>query len=265
MVVRRVDSMGKGVYAVMIRPAPLGMSRKTGDRSASAGLRLILLFTLIMAGHAGPARAFDYGQTGGGPITGQLTVTVVDGADGTPLEDAWVMVGPMPGNPIADNYAQTGPDGRVMFLDPDLSGAQTVTAAMDGYRHFTVVAVNASEITIPMESFNAYNPASPPDDGTDWVVGDMTNFNQANNYVIDCNEYLEVGVVRDLLNLEWLMDFDIMRLFGPAIVETFTNPPGNFDLPRNLYIPSQRDGTGPRIFSAPWASCTKTSNERRTG
>ena len=191
---------------------------------------------LLMAHPAG-GLAFDYGGTSGGPLAGSLTVSVVDGLDGTPVPDAWVMVGFEVGDPFADNYGQTGPGGQIVFTDGSLSGFQTVTAAKDGYRVITIIDVDANQVTLPLELFTAYDPADPPVDTGVFVEGVVTNMGNMSNTDIN----IDMVIVRDPLDLDWVMDFDMNDLFGPAEVEYLTPAgyEGNYDLPRNVYMPSQ--------------------------
>ncbi len=188
---------------------------------------LLLMMTFPAGGHA-----FDFGGTSGGPVAGSLTVTVVDAQDGSPIQGAWVMVGPEAGDPFAVNYGQTGAGGQIVFTDGSLSGPSTVTAAKDGYRVITLIDVDAAQVTLPLELFTVYAPADPPLDTGAIVQGSVTNMD-------DLASFVDVGIVRDPLDLNWVMDFDLNELFGPAVVETFSGQPGSFDLPRNTYIPSQ--------------------------
>ena len=204
-------------------------------------LPVFLCAVLLILVYAVSSLAFDYGQTGGGGIAGTLTVTVVDGLDGSPVADAWVMVGSEANDPFAGNFGQTNPSGQIVFTDGALSGAQTVTSIKDGYRAITLVDVNAAELTLPLEFFEDLSPGSLPADQGTIVQGNLTNFTFTNN-----NSHLYVGIVREAMDLEGLMDFDIGQLFGTAANMTITYPgkEGTYQMPRNVYIPTQYEDPG---------------------
>ena len=130
-------------------------------------LGALLLMMLLPTG----SHAFEYGGTSGVTLAGTLTVTVVDGLDGSPVPGAWVMVGVEAGDPFAGNAGQTNASGQIVFTDGSLFGPQTVTAAKDGYRFITLIDVEAAQVTLPLELFTVYDPASPPVDTSVTVQG----------------------------------------------------------------------------------------------
>ncbi len=184
---------------------------------------------------------FHYGQTGGGSVAGQVTVTVVDDQTGQPVQGAWVMIGQEPGSPFLGNYGQTGPTGQIVFNNSALTGPQTITAAMDGYRVITLVGVNASELIVPLVPFEIPDVSHPLIDPGTWVSGDVTNFNVSNN-----NGYLEMGIVRHTLDIEWFTTFfDIASLFWTAVNQYFPYPGDYYDVPWNLYMADQQEQNQP--------------------
>ena len=204
-------------------------------------LSLAAVFGVLGALAGSSAAAFQYGQTGGGPIAGQVTVTAVDDSTGAPIQGAWVMIGQEAGTPFADNYGQTGPTGQIVFTDPALNGPQTITVAMDGYRVLTLVEVNASQITLPLVPFAVPDASHPLEDPGVWVSGNVSNFGVTNN-----NGYLEVGIVRHMLDIEWFMNyFDIVSLFGQAVNQYFPYPGDYYDVPWNLYMADQQEQNQP--------------------
>src|SRR5512136_1513245 len=105
-------------------PAVSCLQREMAAKHAGFGLVVALFFMASVSG----ALAFDFGQTGGGSLSGQLTVNVVNGVSGAPIVGAWVLVGLEANDPFEGNYGQTtGPLGRIVFTDAALSGPQTVT------------------------------------------------------------------------------------------------------------------------------------------
>lgn len=105
-----------------------------------------------------------YGGTWGGEIYHSVNVTVLDGTNGAPLGDAFVMLWANPDTPY---QGYTDINGQVTFSGADLAGAQMVTASKECYSNSSVVEYNATNVTL----YLIYNcpamgggmpPAGPP-------------------------------------------------------------------------------------------------------
>lgn len=114
------------------------------------------------------------GGLGGGPIAGTIDVTVLDGMTRAPLPNSFVILGTDPGTPFKGS---TDALGRITFSDPSLEGRQTITAAhgpVDAYgeggeiigqtyyESMTIVAFDASFVTILLEPIPPPQPGPPP-------------------------------------------------------------------------------------------------------
>ncbi|MDP6418935.1 MAG: T9SS type A sorting domain-containing protein [Candidatus Krumholzibacteria bacterium] len=191
---------------------------------------LISLFFLLSLPANSADRTDPAGGTGGGPILGELQVTVVDALSGDPVPSAFVMFGSGPGIPLPNNYGTTDAAGEIVFTDPVLSGPLTVTAGMAGYRFVSLLSLDAAELVIPIapvaiaqETFQVGDNVSGIDvDNGTWNFGDG---------------YLDLAFVLTTLSLEGLMNFDIDNLMGP--METIEVIGNTFEIPSNIYIPSQ--------------------------
>jgi hypothetical protein len=85
------------------------------------------------------------GGLGGGPLMGNLNVTVLNAGTGGPVTDAFVIVGEDLTTP---NQGLTDLRGQISFSDGDLTGRQLVTAAKFCFEKTSFVAFDASEVTI---------------------------------------------------------------------------------------------------------------------
>lgn len=111
------------------------------------------------------AEAFTYydsadpinGGLGGGPIQGEVNITVLDAYSEEPVADAYVLLGAGPTSPY---QAITDASGRVSFSDPTLEGAQMVTVAAADYERVSIIAFDARDVTIFL------TPEIPPTPGT---------------------------------------------------------------------------------------------------
>ncbi len=98
------------------------------------------------------------GGLAGGPIAGGLTVFVLEADSDRPLEGAAVWLGD------EARFARSDGRGRVTIAEPGLRGPLTISAGREGYSTFTVVAVDADEVTLPLEPLA--QPASGEVSGT---------------------------------------------------------------------------------------------------
>jgi len=97
-----------------------------------------------------------YGGTWGGKVEGDVNVTVLNGGNGAPVPDAFVMLWTDPRTPY---QGFTNADGQVTFSGADLLGEQMVSASKPGYSRASVVEYNATNVTVYI------NPSSPPSPG----------------------------------------------------------------------------------------------------
>jgi len=89
--------------------------------------------------------------TWGGPIEGNLNVTVQDAQAGTRLAGALVVLGP---NVRGAFRGLTDANGQVTFSGDEvaqLTGPQTVTASVTGYQVFQLAGFNAQNVTLPLD------------------------------------------------------------------------------------------------------------------
>jgi len=86
-----------------------------------------------------------YGGTWGPSVEGSVNITVLDGGDGSPIPDAFVILKVDPDTPY---QGFTNGEGQVTFSGPDVLGEQMVSASKDGYASNSVIAFNATNITI---------------------------------------------------------------------------------------------------------------------
>jgi hypothetical protein len=85
------------------------------------------------------------GGLGGGPIMGTLNITVLNGGDGSPVADAFVIVGEDLSTPYQN---LTDIRGQVTFSGPDLLGPVTIHAAKFCFEKTSVVSFDATDVTI---------------------------------------------------------------------------------------------------------------------
>lgn len=104
---------------------------------------------------------------GQGGIDGQLRVYVVDGqslvtpgSPPLPAKGAYVLV-QKTYEPDFQLEAVSNKDGIVEFVSPELTGPVNVTVAKKGHRAYTVVAVNAAHVALPL---NPLDPVPGKDD-----------------------------------------------------------------------------------------------------
>jgi IPT/TIG domain len=102
----------------------------------------------------------SYGGMSGEPINGTITVTVLNYYGHTPLEGVFVLLGVDLNSPF---QGATNENGQITFSNPDLKGAQMLTAALDGYEIVSFIGFDSSEITLFLIPFDP--PATPPGTG----------------------------------------------------------------------------------------------------
>ncbi len=201
-------------------------------------LRVPLLFFALLSLRI-PALVFGEtlidpaGGVGGGPIAGMLMVTVIDERSGNPVPDALCQVGPRPGVPFAGNLGQTDSSGLVLFLDPALSGPQTVTVGKEGYSCLTIFGANAAEMILPILE-PAAEVTRPTYEGNITSGFDIT----WNDGVIDFALVFQTIGLRDLLPFAAAIQTGNIERFGPVFLHNFPLI-GDSPVPGPLYIPFQ--------------------------
>jgi len=171
------------------------------------------------------------GGTGGGPISGTLSVTVVEAGTTTPVVGAFVMVGPGENTPFQNNIGTTDAAGTIVFTDSALQGAMTVTAAAAGHQIFSLFDVNAAEIIIPLAGGDTSG-------GTTYFVGDdITGIDVDNGVAHYGDGYIDIAFVMPGLSLDSVTNMDLGMSF--ADMETVTILGQQIEMPSNIYIPQQ--------------------------
>ncbi len=85
------------------------------------------------------------GGLGGGPISGSINITVVDGATGLPLPQAFAMLG----EDIATTHkGLTDSLGQISFSGPDVMAPATIHVMKHCYERTSFVAFDARDVTI---------------------------------------------------------------------------------------------------------------------
>lgn len=85
------------------------------------------------------------GGLGGGPIRGSINVTVIDAMMGVPVADAYAILGE---DLTTTHQGLTNVSGQITFSGPDLAGEQTIHVAKHCYQRTSVVAFDATDVTV---------------------------------------------------------------------------------------------------------------------
>jgi len=117
--------------------------------------------------------AFEYydsadpinGGLGGGPIQGEVNVTVLDTYTEEPVPDAYVLMGADATSPY---QAVTDASGRVTFSAPGLVGPQMLSVAAEDYERVSIIAFDARDVTVFLTPFVPPSPGTIP--GQSWSV-----------------------------------------------------------------------------------------------
>ena len=89
------------------------------------------------------------GGLSGGPIAGNLHVTVVDALMKLPLPNVWVVIGDDPSTTLR---GQTDKNGQLTIAAADLVGPVTIVAALDCFETTTIVAFDAQDVVLALTS-----------------------------------------------------------------------------------------------------------------
>lgn len=85
------------------------------------------------------------GGLGGGPIEGQINITVIDAMSGAPVADAYAIVGE---DLTTEHQGLTDAGGQITFSGPDILPPATVHIAKHCYERTSVVAFDARDVTV---------------------------------------------------------------------------------------------------------------------
>ncbi|HIA02723.1 MAG TPA: hypothetical protein EYN66_12580, partial [Myxococcales bacterium] len=135
-----------------------------------------------------------YGGTWGPGVDEAVNVTVLDGGNGNPLPDAFVMLKVDPDTPY---QGFTNSDGQITFSGKDVMGEQMVSASKEGYASNSVIAFDATNITIYLIPTPPPSMGPPPPGAT--VSGKVFGLGK---YVVpppgDCTKINTAGLPSNL-------------------------------------------------------------------
>lgn len=103
-----------------------------------------------------------YGGLGGGPLAGQLNVTVLDTFTSSPLPESFVIIG----EDLETEYqGTTDSRGQISFANSDLEGPVTIHVAKDCFEKASFVSFDATDVTIFLQPVELCTPPMPGDGG----------------------------------------------------------------------------------------------------
>jgi hypothetical protein len=163
---------------------------------------------------------------------GSISVRVTDATTGLPIEGAFVQIGPSPGDPFPSNSGLADVLGWVTFVDPQISGPQTVSAAAEGFARLTVVRAVSDSLAMALhpEVLPSSLPA-PKSEVSGTVSGIAMQTNDGN---------LDVGVVYPAVRLADLLSTRLLPFEVPSDTVSFPVV-GSVVLPGNVVVPSQTE------------------------
>lgn len=223
-----------------------------GAKSFTFFIGFLFLFGFFVEDgiHVRTVSAETYGSTGGGEINGTCTIKVVRSDTGAAISGAFVMIGLKAGEPFSGNFGFTNASGEIPFNSPVLKGPQTITAGASGYRFFSFVDVNASQIEIPLQ------PKDPVAE-TASVTGGLTGFDGVNN-----DGKVQAALVIPTMNLDDLMMLDFSSLLSEDVL-LMSVLGTDYYIPGNIVIPEQTETISnlfPVTFSNPSYQLTLPKN-----
>ena len=89
--------------------------------------------------------ANQYGGVWGEEILGSINISVYTYGNGTPIEEAFVM---LTTNPETQYQGYTNASGQITISGPELQGRQTITVAKEWHESNSIVTVDAENVTI---------------------------------------------------------------------------------------------------------------------
>lgn len=117
-----------------------------------------------------------YGGTWGEGVAGDVNVTVLDGSNGAPIPDAFVMLWTDPQTPY---QGFTNLEGQITFSGPDLAGDQMASASKQGYSSASAVEYDATNLTLYLNPTTPPSPGSPPAVEQPYYNGHVRNLGKA--------------------------------------------------------------------------------------
>jgi hypothetical protein len=85
------------------------------------------------------------GGLGGGPVSGSINLTVLDGTTGAPVPDAYAVIGE---DLATEHQGLTDSLGQVTFSGPDIGAPLTIHVAKFCYERTSVVSFDARDVTV---------------------------------------------------------------------------------------------------------------------
>ena len=237
-----------GTYYRIMEPAAAAVGSTVVTFTGDAG-GVEVLNNTVTVGFAAPVQAPRGGTGGCSPASANLRIQVVESETGTPIENAYVMVGTaeaavyednfedvLAGNsPDLSNTGQTDANGYIEFLDHGgaLSGPVMVTAGIAGRNYFSVVDVDASDLVLPLTLLSVPQTTST-------ISGSLINFNDLAN-----DGFLDGSMVFGNLSLETMLRFNLNALMAATECWLACSVPLMGDqyapIPTNLYVPAQQE------------------------
>lgn len=137
---------------------------------AAAGSVDVTVTRLADGSETVAADAFNYydssdpigGGLGGGPMNGDLNITVLNWITGEPVADVFAIVGE---DLSTEHQGLTNALGQISFSGPDLVGAHTVHLSKTCYERTSVVAFDATDATVFLLPWLEPDPRCPGDGG----------------------------------------------------------------------------------------------------
>ena len=194
-------------------------------RSLTIAILLILPVSFPAFGFVDP-----HGGTGGGPIDGSVSVTVIRASDFQPIPGAFVMLGDAPDSPVASNYGLTNSSGLFTLTDPDLEGPLMVTAGAAGHQYLTLVDVDAAEIVLPLDLIEE-SPQTHQ-------IGDFVSGVDVDNGTAHYGDgFVDLAFVIPAFSIESIAGMSMNQFVGP--LETIDIMGQSVQIPSNMFIPQQ--------------------------
>ena len=161
-----------------------------------------------------------------------IVVVVVDALDRSPIEGAFVMVGPGKDVPFPGNVRYTGPSGTAAFTHPLLQGPQTVTAGADSFAFTAVYEAAVQEVVLPL--YRAF--ADTTLGGTAVrITGRVDGISN-----IDNDGFFDVGIVLPAVGIDQVLGTGRLPFHIPIELVEFPIV-GQIEFPGNVVMPRQTE------------------------
>lgn len=205
------------------------MDRSSATRRPAAQVVLFAAFVL-WAPATWAAPPDPAGGTGGTPLSGTLTVTVVAAGTTVPIAGAFVMAGPAEDQPFPGNVGFTDASGQVVFAHPALTGAITVTAGAAGRSYASIFSLGVSEVVLPLPPLATVPTARLGDQFTGIEVND--------GFFCLGDGNLDFGIVLPAAPIEEALSGGA-GISLSTTAEPLSTPQGPVPVPSNLQFPRQ--------------------------